>query len=46
MFGAQNSSVIDASNQFYQKRYDYEFLWRPSLEIEEAIERAIFGGNG
>lgn len=46
MFGAKTSSVIDASNQFYHKRYDYEFRWQPSSEIEEAIEQAIFSNNG
>ena len=42
----KNTPVIDASEQFAKKRYDHEFRWQPSLEIEDAIERAIFGGNG
>ena len=42
----ENTPVIDANEQFAKKRYDHEFRWQPSPEIEDAIERAIFFDNG
>jgi len=38
-----DNTVIDASEQFSKKRYDHEFRWQPSPELEDAIEKAIFG---
>lgn len=36
-------TVIDASRRFNKKRYEHEFRWEPSPEIEAAIVRSIFG---
>jgi hypothetical protein len=38
--------VIDAQHRFAKKRYDNEYRWTPSPELEAAIVRAIFGKNG
>ena len=35
--------IFDARNQFAKKRYEQEFKWSPSPEIQEAIMTAIFG---
>ena len=35
--------VIDARHHFARKRYDNEYRWTPSPEIEKAIMDAIFG---
>ncbi len=35
--------VIDARHFFAKKRYDNEYRWRPTPEIEAEILRAIFG---
>ena len=35
--------VVDAEHHFLQKRYENRYLWRPTPEIEEAIEKALFG---
>ena len=35
--------IIDAGYKFAKKRFDREFRWEPSPEIETAIQRAIFG---
>ena len=37
-----SSSVIDAKKLFSHKRYQNEFRWQPSPEIEEAIIKAVF----
>ena len=37
--------VIDARHHFAKKRYEREFIWTPSPEIETAINEAIFGIN-
>jgi hypothetical protein len=39
----QSSQVIGARHHFAKKRYDNQYRWRPSLNIEAAIVRAIFG---
>ena len=39
----QTGHVIDAHYRFAKKRYDEHYKWTPSLEIEAAIIRAIFG---
>ena len=39
----QSSQVIGARHPFAKKRYDNQYRWRPSLKIEAAIVRAIFG---
>jgi hypothetical protein len=35
--------IIDAGYKFAKKRFDREFRWEPSPEIETAIFKAIFG---
>lgn len=35
--------VIDAQHRFAKKRYDNEYRWTPSPEIERAIVDAVFG---
>ena len=35
--------VIDARHRFMKRRYDYEFKWEPSREIEEKVVAGIFG---
>lgn len=42
---ARGGPVLDARGRFAKKRYEHEFKWRPSREIEGAIAQAIFGGG-
>jgi len=35
--------IIDARRHFAKKRYEQEFQWTPTPEIEKAIVDAIFG---
>ena len=37
-----SDSVIDAGHKFAKKRYDNQFKWRPTQEIEVAIIKAVF----
>ena len=37
-----SQQVIDARHKFVKKRYDNEYRWTPSPEIEAAIVRSIF----
>lgn len=37
------SNLIDAKHRFLKKRYDHEFKWKPSQQIEEAIASEILG---
>jgi hypothetical protein len=39
----QSSQVIGARHHFPKKPYENKYRWRPSLKIEAAIVRAIFG---
>ena len=39
----ESNHVIDAGYKFAKKRFDREFRWEPSSEIETAIFKAIFG---
>jgi len=34
--------VIDAQHHFAKKRFDHQFKWKPTPEIEMAILKAIF----
>ena len=34
--------VIEAGHRFLKRRYDHEFKWKPSREIEKAIVNVIF----
>ena len=38
-------TIIDASSVFAQKRYEREAKWSLTPEIEQAIEKAIFGSG-
>ena len=35
--------IINAGYKFAKERFNREFRWEPSPEIETAIQRAIFG---
>jgi hypothetical protein len=35
--------VIDVKHRFAKKGFDDRYLWKPTPEIETAIQRAIFG---
>jgi hypothetical protein len=37
------SRIIDATHHFAKKRFDHQYRWTPSPEIEKAIMDAIFG---
>jgi hypothetical protein len=39
----ESLNVVDAQHRFAKKRYDSEYKWMPSPEIEAAIVEAIFG---
>ena len=39
----ESNHVIDAGYKFAKKRFDREFRWEPSAELEIAISQAIFG---
>ena len=38
--------VIEARDRFLKRRYDHEFKWKPSREIERAIVEMIFKSPG
>jgi hypothetical protein len=38
-----NPKIVDAEPLFLQKRYNNRYNWKPTLEIEAAIFKAIFG---
>lgn len=45
LLGEEDSEqLIDARHRFAKKRYDSEYRWKPTAEIEAAIVAAIFGG--
>lgn len=39
-----SEQLIDARHLFVKKRYDSEYRWKPTSEIEATILAAIFGG--
>jgi hypothetical protein len=39
----KSRKVIDVKHRFAKRRFDDRYLWKPSPEIETAIQRAIFG---
>jgi hypothetical protein len=39
----RSGSIIDAKHKFAKKRFDDQYLWKPTPEIESAIQKAIFG---
>jgi len=39
----EHNHVIDARYKFAKKRFDREYRWEPSPELEAAIFRTIFG---
>ena len=34
--------VVNAQHRFAKRRYQHEFKWKPSREVEEAIVSAVF----
>jgi hypothetical protein len=46
LFGDEDSErLVDARHRFAKKRYDSEYRWKPSSDIEAAIINAIFGSK-
>ena len=41
--GEGSANVVDARSRFARKRYQHEYKWTPTPEIEAAIMAAIFG---
>ncbi len=39
----ESKQVVDAQHRFAKKRFDNEYRWKPTQEIESAIMEAIFG---
>jgi hypothetical protein len=39
----KSGKVIDMKHRFAKKRFDDRYMWKPTPEIETAIQRAIFG---
>jgi hypothetical protein len=39
----KSGKIIDVKHRFAKKRFDDRYLWKPTPEIETAIQRAIFG---
>ena len=39
----RSERIMDAKHKFAKKRFDDRYLWKPTPEIETAIQRAIFG---
>ena len=35
--------LVDAKHKFAKKRFDDRYIWKPTPDIETAIQRAIFG---
>jgi hypothetical protein len=41
--GKKLERLIDAKHKFAKKRFDDRYIWKPTPDIETAIQRAIFG---
>jgi hypothetical protein len=41
--GKKPERLIDAKHKFAKKRFDDRYIWKPTPDIETAIQRAIFG---
>jgi len=39
----KSERIIDAKHRFAKKRFDDRYLWKPTPEIESAIQKEIFG---
>ena len=39
----KSGKVIDVKHRFAKKRFNNRYLWKPTPEIEAAIQRIIFG---
>jgi hypothetical protein len=39
----KSGKVIDVKHRFAKKRFDDRYIWKPTPEIETAIQKAIFG---
>ena len=40
--GKRSERIIDAKHEFAKKRFDDRYLWKPTPDIEIAIQKAIF----
>jgi hypothetical protein len=40
--GKKSERIIDAKHKFAKKRFDDRYLWKPTPDIELAIQKAIF----
>ena len=40
--GKRSERIIDAKHKFAKKRFDDRYLWKPTPDIEIAIQKAIF----
>jgi hypothetical protein len=39
----KSAAVLQGRSHFAKKRYQHEFNWAPTPEVEEAVRRAVFG---
>ena len=39
----KSGKIIDGKHKFAKRRFENQYLWKPSPEIEKAIKQAIFG---
>jgi transposase len=42
-FEHNNDGVIDARHKFAKKRFEHEYTWQPTPELEAAIFKAVLG---
>jgi hypothetical protein len=43
-FEPNHHGVIDARHKFAKKRFEHEYTWKPTPELEAAIIKAVLGG--
>ncbi len=43
LMGRDSKQVVEAWHRFAKRRFDNEYRWKPTQEMESAIMRAIFG---
>jgi len=43
LMGRDSKQVVEARHRFAKRRFDNEYRWKPTKEMESAIMRAIFG---
>ena len=39
----KSEKIINAKHRFAKKKFDDRYLWKPTPQMETAIQRAIFG---